>query len=419
VQFASAVTTTRPLDVLRFQLHDPGTVPMVDGLVRNPTQTALADVTVTIRFLSKTGTLLRTVKVPADCIVLDGLATTTFRAVMREGEVYSKYITVTASGKPTFRRPLFLPVHLDSWTCWSDGAETGHNYTVSVTNDRPFDVVGVRVWGAEWLGADSRTPGFYQSITRALPGAGALASDETTTFVFGSRGYVSDGEPTLTVRAEAIPMPAPGINMDTTVVACASGATAAIAGTVLDDQATAAVGAATVLCRTSADGVTWSAPTTLTTSSAGRFSTTRVATRARLYSFTYAGRAGIASPSGPVIVKLYPRVVLAAPQGRSTPPAHTDFTVSGSLTPHHAPGTIVNLLAYHQVDGAWVLGAESTATVADGAGGVSNYAGSIAVPSFGTWRIVAAMADDFEHSYTVSAAKTIVAGHTAMSVTAS
>ena len=142
VQFASAVTTTRPLDVLRFQLHDPGTVPMVDGLVRNPTQTALTDVTVTIRFLSKTGTLLRTVKVPAVCIVLDGLATTTFRAVMREGEVYSKYITVTASGKPTFRRPLFLPVHLDSWTCWSDGAETGHNYTVSVTNDRPFDVVG-------------------------------------------------------------------------------------------------------------------------------------------------------------------------------------------------------------------------------------------------------------------------------------
>ena len=235
----------------------------------------VTNVTVSIALFDSAGKPLQTATFPADCIVLDGLASTSFRARSFDPAAAARMrsITVSASGVPTVRRPVLIPARIDSRSDFNQFDFWDREYAGTVTNDQPYDVTATIVYGQEWqTGAIGLS--FLDAFRDDSASGRRLAPGESATFGFWCENFYGRVAATATVLAEAVPATTPGIAMETTRVLCAYGVPVAIRGTVRDNGGVTGVPQATVVYRTSANGTTWSRPATVTAGPSGTFSVT-------------------------------------------------------------------------------------------------------------------------------------------------
>ena len=106
-------------------------------------------------------------------------------------------------------------------------------------------------------------------------------------------------------------------------------------------------------------------------------------------------------PAESAVVSVAPKVRLSVPALPATVARRTAVTVTGSLTPRHAPGKGSVRLEFQRLtlDGAWVTALTAEAMVSDGAAG-SLYSQVVRLGKAGAWRVRAVHPEDAAHAAT-------------------
>lgn len=145
----------------------------------------------------------------------------------------------------------------------------------------------------------------------------------------------------------------------------------------------------------SVEGALWTGPASFLTDVTGFYSLSVSPAPlwlATTYRVTFAGDATYLPATAQATLGV--RAGLTAPAVPRTVGQTSKFTASGTLQPHHEPGSVVvTLHCYRREAGAWVRRLDVAATGVDAGDDETRYQASVRLPSAGTWRLRAVHQD--------------------------